>query len=149
MFSGGDSTMKKLLAFGLILTLVFIVACGKKEVKKQSFDSKLTVEAFAVAENLRQAYLKNDRDLLEKNTTRLGYDAIVGARKGFDSVELVFVPALVELYGDSTHVYVQWNGVWKKGEETFEDKGLVVFVMKEKPLKLDNILRANPFNKPE
>jgi hypothetical protein len=149
MLSGGDSIMKKLLALGLILMLVFVVACGKKEVKKQSFDSRLTVEAFAIAENLRQAYLKNDRDLLENNTTKLGYVAIASARKSFDSVELTFNPALVELYADSTHVYVQWHGIWKKGDETFEDRGLTVFVLKGKPLKLDEILRANPFNKPD
>jgi hypothetical protein len=140
--------MKKLLALGLIL-LVFVIACGKKEVKKASPDSALSTEAFAVAENLRQAYIKNDRDLLERNTSKLGYISIVGARKSFDSVELTFTPALVELYGDSVHLYISWNGVWKRGEETFEDRGLAVFVLKEKPMKLDEILRANPFNKPE
>jgi hypothetical protein len=141
--------MRKLLALGLIILMVFVVSCGKKEVKRQSQDSKLTVEGFAIAENLRQAYIKNDRDLLEKNTTKLGYDAIAGARKGFDSVEMTFTPALVELYGDATHVYVQWNGTWKRGDEVIEDRGLAVFVLKGKPLKLDQILRANPFNKPD
>jgi hypothetical protein len=140
--------MKKLLALGLIL-MVFVVACGKKEVKKSSQDSMLSTEAFAVAENLRQAYLKNDRDLLEKNTTKLGYVSIASARKSFDSAELTFTPALVELYGDSVHLYVSWNAVWKRDNETIEDRGLAVFVLKDKPLKLDEILRANPFNKPE
>jgi hypothetical protein len=140
--------MKKLLALGLIL-LVFVIACGKKEVKKTSMDSMLSTEAFAVAENLRQAYLKNDRDLLEQNTTKLGYVSIANSRKNFDSAELTFTPVLVELYGDSVHLYTSWNGVWKRGEETFEDRGLAVFVLKEKPLKLDEILRASPFNKPE
>jgi hypothetical protein len=140
--------MKKLLALGLIL-LVFVIACGKKEVKKQSQDSILSVEAFAIAENLRQAYLKNDRDLLEKNSTRLGYLSISGARKSFDSAVLTFTPALVEVYGDAVHLYVQWNGTWKRGEEVIEDRGLAIFVMKEKPLRLDEILRVNPFNKPD
>jgi hypothetical protein len=141
--------MKRLLAFGLILLLFAVVACGKKEVRKPSQDSKLSIETFAIAENIRQAYVKNDRDLLEKNTTKLGYDSIVGARKHFDSVELTFSPALVEVYGDSVHLYVSWNGVWKRGDDVFEDRGLAVFVMKEKPLRLDQILRATPFNKPD
>jgi hypothetical protein len=149
LFSGGNLNMKKFWVFGLILLLFFAISCGKKEVKRQSMDSKQTIEAFAVAENLRQAYIKNDRDMIEKNTTKLGYVSIAGVRKGFDSAELVFVPALVEVYGDSLHVYVQWNGVWKRGGEVIEDRGLAVFVMKDKPLKLDQILRSNPFNKPE
>ena len=140
--------MKKILALGLIL-LVFVIACGKKEVKKASPDSALSIEAFAVAENLRKAYVRNDRELLEKNTSKLGYISIAAARKNFDSAELTFTPALVELYGDSVHLYVSWNGVWKRGDDTIEDRGLAVFVMKEKPLKLDEILRSSPFNKPE
>jgi hypothetical protein len=141
--------MKKLLALGLILLLTCVVSCGKKEVKKQSFDSKTTLEAFAAAENIRQAYIKNDRDLLEKNTTKLGYMAITGARKSFDSVDITFTPALVEIHGTKTHLYIQWTGSWKRGDDVYEDRGLAVFVMKEKPLKLDEILRANPFSKPE
>jgi hypothetical protein len=139
--------MKRSIALGFIL-LVFVVACGK-EVRKPTPDSLTTVAAFAVVENVRQAYLKNDRDLLEKNTTKLGYVSIASARKSFDSAELTFTPALVGIYGDVLHVYVSWNGVWKRGDATFEDRGLAVFVMKEKPHKLDEILRANPFNKPE
>jgi len=140
--------MKRLLALGFIL-FVFVVACGKSEVKKPTPDSALTVEAFAVVENLRLAYVKNDRDLLEKNTTKLGYVNIAGGRKNFDSVELTFSPALVEIYGDVLHVYVSWNGVWKKGDAHIEDRGLAVFIMKEKPLKLDDVMRTSPFNKPD
>jgi hypothetical protein len=69
--------------------------------------------------------------------------------KNFESVEMTFNPALVEIYGDMLHVYVSWNGVWKRGDNTIEDRGLAVFAMKEKPLKLDDVLRASPFNKPE
>jgi len=148
MSGGGSADMKRLLALGLIL-FVFVVACGKSEVKKPTPDSLQTVEAFAVVENLRLAYLKNDRDLLEKNTTKLGYVNVAGGRKNFDSVEMAFNPALVEIYGDMLHVYVSWNGVWKRGDNTIEDRGLAVFVMKEKPLKLDDVLRSSPFNKPE
>jgi hypothetical protein len=142
--------MKRLFALGLIL-LVFVLvgSCGKKEVKKPTADSMATVAAFEVIENLRQAYVKNDRDLLERNTTKLGYVNIAGGRKSFDSVEMTFAPALVEIYSDAVHVSVQWNGVWKRGDNTIEDRGLAVFVLKEKPLKLDNILRVSPFNKPE
>jgi hypothetical protein len=149
LFYGGDAKMKKFWAVGLILLLIFVVSCGKKEVKKPTQDSKQALEAFGVVENIRLGYVKNDRDLIEKNTTKLGYVAVAGVRKGFDSVELTFTPALIEVYGDSLHVYVQWTGAWKRGSETFEDKGLAIFVLKEKPLKLDQVLRASPFSKPD
>ncbi len=140
--------MKKILALGLIL-LVFIAACGKKEVKRVSPDSKVTLEAFDVAEKLRDAYLKHDRAAIEKYTTREGYISIANARKNFDSAELTFTPVLVEIYGDTVHCYISWNGTWKKEGKAIDDRGLAVFVMKEKPLKLDEILRDNPFSKPE
>ncbi|HMK56317.1 MAG TPA: hypothetical protein VK448_06760 [Dissulfurispiraceae bacterium] len=140
--------MKRLLALALIL-LVFAVACGKKEVKKVSSDSRLTTEAFEVADKIKDAYLKNDRTAMERYTTRDGYVSISNARKNFDSAELTFTPMLVEIYGDTVHVYISWNGTWKKSGRTYEDRGLADFVMKEKPLKLDEILRENPFSRPE
>jgi hypothetical protein len=140
--------MKRLLALGLIL-LVFVVACGKKEVKRVSADSKMTTEAFAVVEKLRAAYLKNDFSAIQQNTTRYGYSSIANARKSFDSAELTFNPVLVEIFGDTVNVYISWNGTWKKNGKTFEDKGLADFILKEKPLKVDEILRDNPFSKPE
>lgn len=140
--------MKRLVALGLIL-LIFVAACGKKEVKKVSADSALTTEAFAVAEKIREAYLKGDRATIERYTTGAGYRSIIAARKSFDSAELTFSPMLVEIYGDTIHLYISWNGTWKRGGKTTEDRGLADFIMKEKPLKLDEILRENPFSRPE
>ena len=140
--------MKRFLTLGLIL-LVFITACGKKEVKKVSSDSALTIEAFTVAERIREAYLKNEFATLENLSTREGYRSIINARKNFDSAELTFTPTLVEIYGDTVHLYISWNGIWKKGVNVTEDRGLSVFVLKEKPLKLDEIMRTNPFSKPD
>ena len=140
--------MKRLLAIGLIL-IVFVAACGKKEVKKTSPDSKLATEAFAVADKIREAYLMNDRAVIERYTTRDGYAGISNARKSFESAELTFNPVLVEIFGDTVHAYMSWNGTWHKGGKTIEDRGLADFIMKENPLKLDEILRENPFSRPE
>jgi len=140
--------MKRLLALGLIL-LAFVGACGKKEVKKVSPDSKLTTEAFEVADKIREAYLENDRAAIERYTTRGGYASISISRRSFDSADLTFTPVLVEIYGDTVHVYISWTGTWKKGGKTIDDRGLADFIMKEKPLKLDEILRENPFRRPE
>jgi hypothetical protein len=132
-----------------LILLVFITACGKKEVKKVSSDSALTNEAFTVADTVRAAYIKNDLTTLEKFSTREGYRSILSAKKSFDSAELTFTPMLVEIYGDTVHLYVSWNGTWKKGDNIIEDRGLADFILKEKPLKLDEVLRANPFSKPD
>ena len=140
--------MKRLLALCIIL-LVFVTACGKKEVKKVTPDSAITSEAFAVVEHLREAYVKNDRAAIEKYTTRAGYLSMANARKSFDSAELAFTPALVEIYGDTVHIYISWNGTWRKSGKSIEDRGLADFILREKPLKLDEVLRTNPFSKPE
>ncbi|HEX8949230.1 MAG TPA: hypothetical protein VF790_09740 [Dissulfurispiraceae bacterium] len=141
--------MKRLLVLGIIL-LVFVSACGgKKEVKKISPDSALTTQGFAVVEKLRDAYVKNNTAAIEANTTRDGYLSVAAVRKSFDSAELTFTPVLVEIFGDTVHLYVSWNGTWKKGDKIIEDRGLADFILKEKPLKLDQILRENPFSRPE
>ena len=141
--------MKRMFALGIIL-LVLVSACGgKKTVKKVTPDSVMTTEAFAVAEKLREAYLKNDRTEIQKNTTRAGYLSMVNSLKSFDSAELSFTPMLVEIFGDTVHVYISWNGTWKRGNKIIEDRGLGDFILTEKPLKLDQIMRENPFSRPE
>lgn len=139
--------MKRLLIAAIIMA-VFIAACGKKEVKKVSEDSKTAIEAFALAETVRAAYVNRDLSAIEKNSTREGARAIIGGMKAFDSVDLTFNPAWVEIDGDTVHLNVSWKGIWKRGGKTTEERGMAVFVLKGSPLKTDNILRANPFRYP-
>lgn len=140
--------MKRFLALTLIM-LVFVVACGKKEVKKTSEDSKLATEAFAIADAVRMAYLKRDINALESNTTREGFRAVSGVLKSFDSAELTFNPVLVELEDNAVNVNISWAGKWLKGGKTTEERGMAVFVMTGRPLKLSGIVRTNPFKYPE
>lgn len=139
--------MKRLLIAAIIMA-VFIAACGKKEVKKVSEDSRIATEAFTLAETIRAAYANRDLSAIEKNSTRDGARAIIGGIKAFDSVDLTFNPAWVEIDGDTVHLNVSWKGIWKRGGKTVEERGMAVFVLKGSPLKADNVLRANPFRYP-
>lgn len=139
--------MKRLLIAAIIMA-VFIAACGKKEVKKVSEDSKTAIEAFALAETVRAAYVNRDLSAIEKNSTREGARAIIGGMKAFDSVDLTFNPAWVEIDGDTVHLNVSWKGIWKRGGKTTEERGMAIFILKGSPLKTDNVLRANPFRYP-
>jgi hypothetical protein len=141
--------MKKCLALSLIVLVMVVISCGKKEVKKVSEDSKMAVEAFDVAEKIKEAYIKKNFTAIEEHTTKDGARSILASMKGFDSVELEFNPVLIEIEGDLLHLYISWNGIWQKSGKTTEESGLAAFVLKGKPLKLDNILRANPFVYPE
>ena len=51
----------------LSILLVFFMSCGKKEVKKVSEESLMAQEAFKLAETIKQAYLDNDRKVIERN----------------------------------------------------------------------------------
>lgn len=136
----------------LILScMIFLLSasCGSKEVKRVSEDSKTAIEAFSVIEEIRDSYVKNDLALIEKNVTKDGFKAISSVLKSFDSVELTFNPVWVEIEGDHVNVNISWKGKWQKAGKITEERGMAVFVLKGRPLKVDNILRTNPFKYPE
>jgi hypothetical protein len=137
-----------LFAF-LIFIYLLLASCGKQEVKKASEESKTAQEAFRLAEVIKDAYIKNDRSTLEKNSTKDGYREIIEARKSFDSAELSFTPRWVEIDGSTVNLNLSWNGTWAVKGKRIEDRGLAVFVFEGKPLKLAKVLRANPFRQPE
>ncbi len=139
--------MKRLLIYAIIV-FVFVASCGKGEVKKVSEDSKIATEAFSLAEKIREAYTKKDLSTIEKNSTREGFRTISSAFKTFDSVDLTFSPVWVEIEDNVVHLNISWKGTWQKGGKTMEERGMAVFVLKGRPLKVDNILRANPFRYP-
>jgi len=139
-----------LISLFFIFILIFLLAsCGKKEVKPVSADSKIAQEAFRLAAVIKDAYIRNDRSTIERNSAKDGYKEIIEVRKSFDSAVLTFTPRWVEIEGTTVHLHVAWNGTWiVKGQRT-EDRGLAVFVMEGNPLKLVKVLRENPFKQPE
>jgi len=129
--------------------LIFIISCGKKEVKKVSEESQRAQEAFQLAETIRNAYLDDNRKALEKNTTQDGYREIIVAMKNFDHAELEFIPTWVEIDDSVVRLTVSWKGTWTAKDLKKEDRGIAVFVLEGEPLKLAQVLRANPFRQPE
>jgi hypothetical protein len=140
--------MGKLL-ITLLVVSVLIVGCSKKEVKKVSEDSMLATEAFSVAESLRQAYINRDTRAMEQVTTKDGYRAMLSSLKAFDTVDLTFTPALVDIEEAAVYMNVSWRGKWQKGQKTTEERGMAVFILKGRPFKLDGIIRGNPFIYPD
>lgn len=140
--------MKKILIV-MLMMLAFVASCGKGEIKKVSEDSIIATDAFAVAEEIRGAYIKRDIQSIEKNTTKDGFRIISSAMKSFDSVDLTFSPVWVEIDGDIVNLNISWKGTWQKAGKTFEERGMAVFVLRGRPLKVDNILRSNPLRYPE
>ena len=131
------------------MMLIFLVSCGKKEVKEVTEASLLAQEAFQLAETIKQAYLDNDRKALERNATQDGYRELVGEIKSFDNAELEFLPTWVEIDDSVVKLTVSWKGTWIVSDSTKEDRGIAVFVMEGQPLKVAHILRASPFRQPE
>ena len=140
--------MKKLIILSLFV-LIFLISCSKTEVKQVTEDSKTATEAFLIINNMKDAYVKRDMKDIESCTTRDGYRTILGAIKNFDSVDITFNPAFVEIDGDAVNVNVSWKGTWKKDGKIIDERGIAIFVLKGRPLKVHNILRANPFRYPE
>lgn len=141
--------MLKKAVFLLLLWALVLAACSKKEVKPPSQDSKTALEAFELAEGMRSAYVdRTFRDLMQYCTPE-AYDGLIKDIKKFRSVDLSFTPRWVEVEGDAVILNVSWQGRWALEGEAKEARGMAVFELKGKPLKLTRILRDNPFSQPE
>jgi hypothetical protein len=129
--------------------IFFLLSCGKQEVKPVSEESKIAQEAFKLAEVIKNAYVKNDRSTIERNATKEGYQELIGAMKSFDDAELFLTPRKVDIEDSTVYLNLTWNGTWTVGGKKTEDRGMAIFVMEGRPLKLAHVLRANPFIQPE
>jgi hypothetical protein len=118
-------------------------------VKPVSEDSKIAQEAFKLVEVIKNAYIKNDRVTIEKNSTKEGYQELIGAMKSFDDAELFLTPRKVEIEDSTVYLNLTWNGTWTIRGKRTEDRGMAIFVMEGRPLKLSRVLRSNPFIQPE
>lgn len=133
-----------------VLAVAGLSACGgKKEVKQVSVESKTSREAFALAEGLRAAYTGKEFSSLQDFSTAEGYRSVINGLRHFDSVDLTFTPKWVEIEKSQVYLNVSWKGTWTVGEETFRERGMAVFLLEGKPLKLSKILRGSPFIYPE
>lgn len=153
----GEKELHSLIGYGrrlfailiaLIVAIAF-VACSKKEVKPVSTESKLALEAFQIAEDLRKAYQENDHDALRDLCTIDGYRELIGGMKKFDSVDLAFTPTWVEIANSVVSLSVSWKGVWSVEGRNREERGLGIFVLEGSPLRLARVKRDNPFVQPE
>ncbi len=136
-----------ILSIFIILTL--LTSCGgKKEVKQVSTESRLSQEAFSVAEILRSAYIKKDFSTIADNCTKTGYKDIVDSIKHFDFAELTFTPRWVEIEGTKLYLNIAWKGSWSIGGDIVKERGMAVFLFEGRPLKLSKIVRGNPFKYP-
>jgi hypothetical protein len=142
-----DMNMRRTLI--VLISILFLVSCGGKEVKKVSPESKLVQEAFEFAETLKNAYLRNDRISLERNSTQEAYKELIGGIKKFDNAELTLTPTWVEIQDSTVKITVSWKGTWTVTGKTTEERGIGIFVLEGIPLKLVQIQRANPFRQPE
>lgn len=133
-----------------VIFLTLISACGGKEpVKQQSLDSRMSEEAFSIAEALRTAYVNKDFASVTDRCTQEAYKDFIDSIKFFDSVELVFTPRWAEIEKSKLYLNVGWKGSWIVGKETVRERGMAVFLFEGTPLKLSKIVRGSPFKYPE
>lgn len=132
-----------------LISVLFAACSGKTEVKQVSQDSRVSQEAFTIAEALRTAYIKKDFTTIADICTKEGYRDIIDSIKHFDSVELTFTPRWVEIEQSKVYLNIAWNGSWTVGKDIARERGMAVFLLEGAPLKLSKILRGNPFKYPE
>jgi len=144
--------LRYLYAALLLPALLFLPSCGgKKEVRKEALtgDAAVARDAISLAESIKDAYLQKDKTAMKALCTKNGYLVLIGSIKDFDSAEMEFRPTRVDIENNRVLLYIQWRGRWVHNGQEFTNKGLAVFELKGAPLKLNDILRANPFRQPE
>ncbi len=139
--------MRKVLFMAMAVLL--LGACGKKEVKVQTEDSKLAVEAFALAENLREAYVKKKFSAWEGYSTDRGLRDLNRDLGEFDKVELSFSNRWLEIEDERLVLNVAWEGTWTIRGRERQERGMAVFELTGRPLRLNKILRSSPFTNPD
>lgn len=135
--------MKKITL--LLLACMLLVSCSKKEVKQTTQESKSAIEAFGIAETIKNAFVKKDLTTLQRNTTEAGMKDVMSGKQAYDSVDITLTPRWVEIEGEQMLVNISWKSSWTLSGRKSEERGMAVFVMEGNPLKLTRILRANPF----
>jgi hypothetical protein len=135
--------MKK--AVIVLCAALLLFACSKKEVKPVSIESKAAVEAFGLADTIENAFEKKDKETIRQNTTPEGYRDVMANTKPFDSVEFTFTDRWVDIDGSQVTLNVSWKSTWTASGQKAEDRGMAVFRMEGRPLKLTKIIRGNPF----
>lgn len=141
-----DILLLVVLMPGLLLGLF---ACGKKEVKPVTPESKTAQEAFELAEKIREAYEQQDKSALGEYTTDDGYHELTGAFKSFDRAHLTFTPTWVGIKESTVSLNISWKGTWTVRGTVTTESGLAVFILEGSPLRLSKVLRENPFRQPE
>ncbi len=133
----------------LAVLLVLLSSCGGKEVKPVSPESKIALESFSVAESVRSAFIKNDLYALQNDSVNEGYRDLTANKRPYESVELDFTPRWVEINDDRVTLNVSWKSRWIVSGKDTTDRGMAVFLLEGRPLKISKILRGNPFIFPE
>jgi hypothetical protein len=137
----------KRLAFLFLLVAMF--SSCEQEIKKPTEDTLLSKEAISMAEGLRDAYVRKAFTEMRKYCTGKGYESIRAGILDFDSVELDFTPKWVEIEEDgSVFLNVSWEGKWALGDFEKDSKGMAVFRLKGRPLRVEEIVRGSPFVQP-
>ncbi len=136
----------------LILVLLLMTSCGgKKEIKPLPPEAVEAKRVISLAERIREAYERKDREDLGKLCTDRGCLAFSAeGLERFDSARLDFRPKLVEIDGDQVLLHLQWEGRWViSGGKVLERGGLALFEFRGSPPRLYDIRRENPFLPPE
>jgi hypothetical protein len=139
--------MRKLLL--VVIGVFMLSACSAKEAKPPSSDSTTAIEAFALADGIKEAYLKRDTKAIKEKTTANGYREMIGVMKKFDTAELAFTPRWVEIKPEGVYLNVSWSGKWTMRGEVTEERGMAVFLLEGSPMKLGRTIKGSPFGYPE
>ena len=129
----------------MLIAAVILSACESEQVKPPSEDSELALQAFAVSESVRDLYTKKDYDAMSELFTAESYKDFRAGLRQWESVELAFTPRLVEIENDKVTLNVSWQGKWVFMGRTSSERGMAVFELEGRPLKITRILRGSPF----
>ncbi len=126
-----------------------LFSCTNKKDSLVPLESTIVSKSIKIIEEIKRAYINNDKTTLKSLTTPDGYSEIFANPKNFDSAELSFTTNWIDIKDKTVNFYIAWIGKWTKKGKAFDERGLAIFILTEDPPRLKQIMRANPFIYPE
>ncbi len=132
----------------LCLILLFVSSCSWDEEKVPTPEVEIANRALELVHNVQQSLIDDDTEKLDMLTSDTLFPRLKKSSGAIRKDELELKMRWVDILENGVvHLYISWTRHQAVSEDDDQAKGLAVFVIKEAPFILDDILREDPFEK--
>ncbi len=130
----------------LLSSILFTLpSCAKKKLTPTPFEARIGNTSVSVMQEFKDAYEDRDISEMRRLSTSDGFRQISVLMKDFDIAELDLNPKWLDIKDKEILLYMSWKGKWIKNNDTTNERGLALFILKRDSMRLDQVMRSSPF----